>query len=247
MMGGMWSPPPVTLTVRAPARPSPDRLRDAYFADVGRLTLGTVRGEPWRLRLGPVTVLAFGEPRFDGWGWSWPIVGGLLARRAGGTLRYAWRDGQLLGTVEGYLPRLPRAVYRLMQVPVHRLLTRRFLLGLRGRTPPPGVPAGPAQRLLAAGLDVAVCASVAALLPGGRRRWSRLAAFAGVLAGYHVICWALSGRTLGARLAGQRLVAVDGSRVAPWQALVRLAVLPAAATRLRAVHDEVAGTAMIEA
>src|SRR5262245_27430444 len=138
MMGGMWSPPPVTLTVRAPARPSPDRLRDAYFADVGRLTLGTVRGEPWRLRLGPVTVLAFGEPRFDGWGWSWPIVGGLLARHAGGTLRYAWRDGQLVGTVAGYLPRLPRAVYRLLLVPGRRLRPPRCRVGRRGTLPPHG-------------------------------------------------------------------------------------------------------------
>ena len=237
--------PPVTLEERvaAPLRPSPDRLRDAYFARVGRLTLGMVHGERWRLRLGPVTVLAFGEPRFDGWGWSWPIAGGLLARRAGGILRYAWRDGQLVGSVEDYLPRLPRVVYRLAQLPVHRWVTRRFLLELRGRTPPPGVPAGPAQRLLAASLDVGACAAVSTLLPRGRR----LAAVAGVLTGYHVACWALGGRTLGALVAGQRLVSVDGGPVAPWQALARLAALPAAAVTLRAVHDQFAETEVIEA
>ena len=244
-MDGVWQPPPVQQRhgVRAPAPPAPDRLRDAFFTDVGRLTLGLVRGERWRLRLGPLTLLAFGEPTFDGAGWTWPIAGGLLARRPGGTLRYAWRDGLLVGEVDGYLPRLPRGLYRLTQVRVHRWVTRRFLLGLRGRVPPPGVPAGAAQRLLAAGADLAVCAAAAGLL-GCRRR--RLAALAGVLAGYHLACWTLAGRTAGGLLTGQRLVSVDGGRVAPWQAVVRLAALPLAAAAGRAVHDEAAGTEVID-
>lgn len=117
--------------VSAPAPPPPDRLRDAFFADVHRLTLGLVRGERWRLRLGPVTLIAFGEPELDGCVWSWPITGGLLTRQPGGTLRYGWRDGELFGAVDGYLPRLPAFAYRLAQARVHRQLTRRFLLGLR--------------------------------------------------------------------------------------------------------------------
>ncbi len=243
-MEAVFHAPPVHLEhrVRAPVPPPPERLRDAYFADVRRLTLGLVRGERWRLRLGPLTILAFGEPTFDGAGWSWPITGGLLARRPGGSLRYAWQDGQLVSAVDGYLPRLPAPLYRLGQVPVHRWVTRRFLLGLRGRTPPPGVPAGPAQRLLAASLDVAACAAAAALLP--RRR---LAAFAGVLTAYHLTCWALGGRTLGGLLTGQRLLSLDGGPPAPWQALVRLAALPLAAATLRAAHDEAAGTEVVEA
>ena len=54
------------------------------------------------------------------------------------------------------------------------------------------------------------------------------------------------GRTPAARLSGQRLASVDGSRVSLGQALVRLAALPVALARLRAVHDEAAGTEVIE-
>ncbi|HXM57501.1 MAG TPA: hypothetical protein VOB72_19035, partial [Candidatus Dormibacteraeota bacterium] len=162
MMDGVWHEPPVCLEERvaAPFAPPSRTLRDAYFASARWLTLGAIAGERWRLRLGPLTLLTFGEPRFDGAGWAWPIAGGLLARAPGGTLRFAWRDGELVGAVDGYRPRLPAPLYRATQLPAHRLLTRRFLLRLRGRVPPPGPPAGPAQRLAAAGLDVALCAAV---------------------------------------------------------------------------------------
>jgi hypothetical protein len=135
MMVRMWLEPPVHLEQRlqAPVAPAPDRLRDAYFAEVRPLTFGLVRGERWRLRLGPVTALAFAEPSFEGGAWSWPITGGLLARRPGGALRIGWRDGELVAAVDGYLPALPAYVYRLTQVPVHRWLTRRFLRWLRDR------------------------------------------------------------------------------------------------------------------
>jgi hypothetical protein len=244
MMVLVWHEPPVhhLCRVSAPVEPARERLRDAFFADVGALTFGVIRAERWRLRLGPLTLLAFGEPAFDGWSWTWPIAGGLLARRPGGTLRYGWRDGELVAAVDGYLPRLPALAYRLTQVVVHRVLTRRFLLHLRGRTPAPASPAGPAQRLLTASLDLALCAGAAAAV--SRRR--RLRTFAAVAAGYHLACWSLGGRTLGGMLTGQRLVSVDGSAVAPWQALLRLAALPRALRTLRAVHDEVAGTEVVE-
>jgi hypothetical protein len=244
MMVHVWHEPPVhdVCLVRAPVETGRERMHDAFFADVRRLTLGIVRGERWRLRLGPLTLLAFGEPTFDGRAWAWPITGGLLARRPGGTLRYGWRDGELVAEVDGYQPRLPALVYRLTQVPAHRVLTRRFLLGLRGRTPAPGPPAGPAQRLLTATLDLALCGGIAAAVS----RRHRLRAFAAIAAGYHVACWSLGGRTLAGLLTGQRLVSVDGSAVAPWQALVRLAALPRAALTLRAAHDEAAATEVIE-
>src|SRR2546430_6275232 len=114
MMNGMWSSPPVHAEdrVRAPADPGSEPLRDAFFRDIRPLTLGLVRGERWRLRLGPVTLLRFGEPvRADG-AWSWPITGGLLARRPGGRLTYGWRAGELTGGVDGYVPRLPPAIHR---------------------------------------------------------------------------------------------------------------------------------------
>lgn len=243
MMRLVWHEPPVhqVCRVRAPVEADRDRLRDAFFADTRRLTFGTIRGERWRLRLGPLTLMAFGDPAFDGEAWTWPITGGLLTRRPGGILRYGWRDGQLVGEVDGYLPRLPAFLYRLTQVPAHRLLTRRFLLGLRGRTPAPGPPAGPAQRLLTATLDLALCGAVAAAV--SRRR--RLRTFAAVAAGYHLACWSAGGRTLAGLVTGQRLVSVDGSAVAPWQAVVRLGTLPRAALTLRAAHDEASATEVI--
>jgi hypothetical protein len=139
MMVRVWHEPPVHQECRvgAPVEPPRERLRDAFFADVGRLTFGTIHGERWRLCLGPLTLLAFGEPAFDGWAWSWPITGGLLARRPGGTLSYGWRDGELIAAVDGYLPRLPAFLYRLTQVPVHQVVTRRFLLRLRRCTTRP--------------------------------------------------------------------------------------------------------------
>jgi len=244
MMVRVWQEPPVHQECRvgAPADPGRDRLRDAFFADVGRLTVGTVRGERWRLRLGPLTLLSFGEPAFDGWAWTWPITGGLLARRPGGFLRYGWRDGELFAAVDGYLPRLPALAYRVTQLPAHRVLTRRFLLGLRGRTPSPAPPAGPAQRLLTATLDLALCVGVATAVS----RRHRLRTFAALAAGYHLACWTLGGRTLGGLATGQRLVSVDGSAVAPWQALLRLAALPRALRTLRAAHDQAAETEVVE-
>jgi len=78
---------------------------------------------------------------------------------------------------------------------------------------------------------------------GSRRlRWA--AALAAV---YHLGCWSLTGRTVGALVTGQRLVSVDGSPVAPWQAVLRLAALPLAVLACRAVHDEAAATEVIEA
>ena len=62
---------------------------------------------------------------------------------------------------------------------------------------------------------------------------------------YHVACWSFGGLTLGGLLLGQRVVAVDGEAVTPGQALLRLAALPLSLIRLRAVHDEVAGTDVV--
>jgi len=83
--------------------------------------------------------------------------------------------------------------------------------------------------------------SMAAII--GRRR--RLPALLGIAAGYHVACWSLSGVTLGGAVMKQRVVAVDGSKVSIGQALVRLALLPLAAVRLRDVHDDIAGTEVV--
>ena len=243
-MRGMGRPPSVHVSdrLRAPLRPSPNRLRDAFFATATQLTQGVVRGERWRLRTGPLVWFQFGEPGpLDG-GWSWPIRGGLLVRRPGGTFSVRWREGELVAAVANYSPRVPLPLYLAAQLPFHHLATRLFLLRLRGRVPAPGVPAGPGQRLLAAGVDGALCGAAALLLT--RRR--RLVAFLGLAAAYHLLAWTAAGRTVGGSRLGQRLVAVDGGRVTPVQAAIRLALLPVALARLRAVHDDAASTEVVE-
>src|SRR5205807_10153283 len=107
------------------------------------------------------------------------------------------------------------------RLPHHPMVTRLVLLTLLGRSPAPGVPAGPAGRVAASGIDIALCAALALTVRRGRP-----AAFAGLAAAYHVVCWATTGRTLGAWLLGQRLVAVDGSAPSGPQAIVRLLTIP---------------------
>jgi RDD family len=228
--------------VASPIEPESDRLRDSFFKAIRALTMGLVHGEPWRISLGPLTSHEFGEPESTPDGWSWRIGRGLLGARAGGTLSYEWRDGQLTATVDGYWPALPRPIYRATQLPLHHLVTRLFLLQLRGRVPPPGIPGGPAQRLAAAALDLVVCGGASLLFPRGRR----LMAFPIVAVGYHLAAWSLTGETLGGRLLRLRVVSIDGGPVSPAQALVRLLALPASLARFEAVHDRLALTEVVE-
>jgi RDD family len=209
--------------------------------DIGPLTLGLVRARGNSLHLGPIELLRFGRARLRRNRVEWPIEGGLLARAPGGRLCIEAVGGRVAATVEGYRPLLPRPLYTVAQLPIHHLVTRLHLLRVRGRQPAPGVPAEPTKRIAAAAIDIGLCAALAAA--SGRRR--RLPALFGIVTAYHVACWSLSGRTLGGMLLGQRVVAVDGSRATAGQAMVRLAVLPLSALRLRAIHDEVAGTDVV--
>lgn len=120
----------------------------SYWQAVDSLTRGCVRAS-WgdgggRLRLlGGATVLKFGMPGlcFTGGTVScrYPIEGGLLALRAGGSVVLAQRtDGdehELSVTVEGYLPRLAAragapwwtgALYAKGQSPFHAAVSRRY-------------------------------------------------------------------------------------------------------------------------
>jgi uncharacterized RDD family membrane protein YckC len=135
---------------------------------------------------------------------------------------------------------LPRRIYELTQLHVHHLLTRLYLLRVRGRDSRVGVPVATGDRMRAAAVDLAFCFTLARLF--GRRR-PRL--MLGIAAGYHIACWSTSGQTLGGMVMNQRVVAVDGSRVSPLQAVVRLAVLPLSWVLRRPVHDEFAGTEVI--
>jgi hypothetical protein len=204
----------VSDRVRAPIEPDRDRLREQFFKTARRWSLGLVAGRRWRLLFGPLVLLRFGEPAPEGDGWSWPIEGGLLARARGGCLRVEWDDGELSVHVRGYRPLLPEPLYRAFQLPAHHLTTRLFLLGLRGRLPPPGKPATGEQRVLTRVIDAGVC-----VVAFRRLRLPVAIAFA---AAYHVTGWSLGGRTPGALIAGTRVVAVDGSAATAGQAVVKL-------------------------
>src|SRR5947207_3413989 len=105
--------------VRAP-RPVPgERIRRGFLTLSSGYTLGLARAEPTRVRLGPLTLLEFGDPELTEHGVRWPIRGGLLAARAGGWLEVRWQDGELAGRLHGYEPWLPQPLYRLTQRPFH--------------------------------------------------------------------------------------------------------------------------------
>jgi RDD family len=238
-----WTGGRVTLEDSvASSRPVTGReLRESFFLDVPRLTLGLVSTRGSSLFLGPLEIIRFGPAKTTRSSVELPIEGGLLVGDRGGRLRIDAGKGRLTASVEGYRPRLPRPLYVLTQLPFHHTVMRLHLLRERGRQPAPGVPVPPARRAAGAAIDIGLFAVVA--LAAGRRR--RLAALAVIAAGYHVACWSISGRTAGGMITGQRVVSVDGSRVSPGQALIRLLALPMAALRMRAVHDEIAGTEVV--
>jgi hypothetical protein len=120
-------------------------LARRYERDIQRSTAGMVRGRfdgdgmltlrllgrLVLLRLGPLAVQA--DPvscRV-----ILPVEGGLMARRPGGRLELGLAHagpGRLRGwcVVEEFRPLLPPWPYRLVQLPVHQLITRRFLARL---------------------------------------------------------------------------------------------------------------------
>jgi hypothetical protein len=217
------------------------RLRDTYLDDIRRLTLGLVQARGDSLYVGRLELLQFGRAKVTSDAVEWPIEGGILARRAGGRFRIESADGRLTALVEGYRPLLPLPLYAVTQLAVHRVITRLYLLGVRGREPAPGVPAGPDDRLRAAAVDLAFCVTLAGLI--GRRR--RVRVLLGIAAGYHLACWTISGRTLGGLVMGQRVVSVDGSRPSLGQSAVRLLAAPLAWFGYRTVQDEIAGTDVV--
>lgn len=216
-------------------------LRNGYFRDMTWLTFGLLKQRGWSLTLGPLEIIRFGPPRTVRSTVELPIDGGLAVGVPGGRLRITAAKGRITALVEGYRPRLPLPLYVLIQLPIHHTVLRLYLLRERGRLPTPGMPAPPTRRAAAAAIDAGICAVAAAVAGKGRR----LPALVGIAAGYHIACWTISGRTIGGALTGQRVVAVDGSRVSIGQAVIRLLALPFAVVRTRALHDEIAGTEVV--
>lgn len=216
-------------------------LRDSYLIDLPKLTLGLAHMEGTSLRLGSLELLRFGRPKITKSRVDWPIEGGLAAAGPGGRFTIATAGGVLVATLDGYRPRVPPLVYALTQLQIHHLIVRLHLLRVRGRQPSPGIPAEPASRLVSGAIDAMLCGTLALVAGRGRR----LRALIALAAGYHVVCWSGSGRTLGGVITGQRVVAVDGSRPSPGQAALRFITLPLTALRIRAVHDEIACTEVI--
>lgn len=216
------------------------RMREAYVESLPALTLGLVRLRGDAIKLGPVELLRFGRPSVTRQAVTWPIEGGLLAGRAGGRWRIAATGRRVDATVTGFSPALPRPVYALTHLQVHLLFTRLFLLRLRGDLPPPAAPAASADRVAAATVDAAMCFTLAGFV--GRRRPRTLLAVAAI---YHVVCWSVSGRTLGGAVMRQRVVSVDGRRVSPQQAMLRIALLPLSWIAWRPLHDRFAYTAVV--
>ena len=227
--------------VRSPRPVSGEALRDGFFAAATTLSLGLIRMRGGSLQVGPFELLHFDLPATTSHSVSWPIEGGALAGSPGGYLELRSIDGQIVARVEGYRPRLPKALYMLTQLPIHHALAHLQLLRLRGRRPVPGVPADVSARLAAGAIDAGICAGIA--LAVARRR--RVRALLAITAGYHVAAWAVSGWTIGGAIMRQRVASIDGSRPSFGQAVLRFATLPLAAIRLRAVHDDVASTDVI--
>lgn len=226
-----------------PARPLP-HLREMawpFFRGVQEATAGLVRARPWEYRLGPLLLLWFDPPLVSESEITWPIRGGLLARRQGGYLRLRSGENRIEAEVTGYRPRLSPFLHRLVQAPVHHEVTRLSLLRLRGRLPASGVPAETALRLAATAVDMGMCA-MASMWLVRRGRWGLALA---VPIAYHLGFWTFSGTTPAGAALGLEIVSVDGSRMSPLQAVVRLASLPAAILARRAIHDERAATDVV--
>lgn len=215
-------------------------LRTAFMPSISTVTLGLVRLRDRTQYVGPVPIHTFGPPSVKKNSVTWPILGGLLAAAPGGSITVVSTPTELRARVDGYRPMLPRSIYQQTQLRLHHALVRVQLLRL-AELAPPGEVAGLGSRAAAAGIDVAVCAGLT--LAFARRR--RLGAFVRIAAGYHLACWSTSGRTLGGRVMGQRVVSVDGSRLSLFQSALRLAALPLAALRRYPAHDDIAATTVV--
>ena len=238
-----WHGGAVTVEDSVPtsAPVSGDLLRTAFMPSISAVTLGIVRLRDLTQYVGPFAVHRFGRPTIAKNSVTWPIEGGLLSAAPGGSITIESTATELKARVEGYRPMLPRAIYERTQLHLHHALVRIQLLRI-AELSPPGEPSSLPSRLAAAGIDFALCGGLT-LVMGRRRRWR---AFVRISAGYHLSSWVTSGQTLGGRVLSQRVVALDGSRVSPLQAALRLAALPLAILSRRPVHDNISATTVVK-
>jgi len=131
----VFSEPRVALDAR-------EILREADALVNQRSQAATLWLARWRddsLMLGPICILRFGPLRAHGVARftaaaGRAIDGGLIARRPGGTMWYRVRsDGNnllLTAGISGFIPRLPRFAFQMVQLPLHRATVRRAMRNL---------------------------------------------------------------------------------------------------------------------
>ncbi len=131
-----YAPLPMVDASQADGR----RLAAAYWDEVRATTAGLVRvretPEGLALRAFGAALLKFGLPRIDAAGdrvmCEYPIDGGLLARRPGGSIAFAQRGNVLTSTISGFHPRLGLlpGLYSHVQARIHAAVSRRYFARL---------------------------------------------------------------------------------------------------------------------
>lgn len=118
-------------------------LGERYWTEVRRASFGLARvhtsADGNVLRILRVPLLRFGAMELlsgsDGVRCSFPIRGGILARRPGGALVLSQTGGsqpELRAAVAGFVPRLASRPYDGIQRRIHVGISRRFFLSLLG-------------------------------------------------------------------------------------------------------------------
>ena len=112
------------------------RLAAAYWHEVERTTGGLVRvretSDGLALRALGAPLLKFGLPRIDAAGdrvaCRYPIKGGLLARRSGGSIAFEQYGKVLTSSISGFHPRLGLlpGLYSHVQARIHAAVSRRY-------------------------------------------------------------------------------------------------------------------------
>jgi hypothetical protein len=125
-----------------PSTPAGARLLgERYWLRVQRSSFGLVRRRATRegsiLHLAGVPLLRFAPAELaagaNGVHCCYPIRGGLLARRAGGTLVLSQSSRrELRAALTGFVPRLGARPYDRIQRQIHLAISRRFFRGLSG-------------------------------------------------------------------------------------------------------------------